>query len=128
MTGTDLPEAEPFSLAVRYLHEDDHRRGAVVAIGGELDVSQVATFRATLVSLLVDGVSPLVVDLADLAFMDSSGLGALVAAHKKARVLKHRLVVACPHGVTLDLLSLTGLIRFLNVTRTVEEAVTESPD
>lgn len=124
MTGADLPEVDSFSLRV-----DDRRNGgcrsAVVTLAGELDVYTVSSLRATLDDLLVDGASPVVVDLTDLTFMDSSGLGALVAAHKKARVLKGALKVVCHEGVIMRLLSVTGLVRVLQLVPSVESAFGE---
>jgi anti-anti-sigma factor len=105
---------------------DGGRRSAVVTLQGELDVYTVSTVRATLDELLVDGASPVVVDLTGLTFMDSSGLGTLVAAHKKARVLRSALAVVCADGVVLRLLSVTGLIRVLHVSESVERALAEA--
>jgi anti-anti-sigma factor len=58
-------------------------RGVVIAaIAGEIDVSSVAQFRARL-SELADNGGTLVVDLNRVAFIDSSGLGALVATARR---------------------------------------------
>ena len=124
MTASDVPGDDSFSLRVED-RRDGGRRSAVVSLVGELDVYTVSSVRATLDDLLVDGASPVVVDLTELAFMDSSGLGTLVAAHKKARVLRSALVVVCADGVVLRLLSVTGLIRVLHVAESVERAYAE---
>lgn len=124
VTAADPPETDGFSLRVEERNDGD-RRSAVVTLVGELDVYTVSSVRATLDELLVDGASPVVVDLTELAFMDSSGLGTLVAAHKKARVLRSAFVVVCADGVVLRLLSVTGLIRVLHVVGSVERAFAE---
>lgn len=125
MTASDGPGNQAFSLEVAD-RRDGGRRSAVVTLQGELDVYTVSTVRATLDELLVDGASPVVVDLTGLTFMDSSGLGTLVAAHKKARVLRSALAVVCADGVVLRLLSVTGLIRVLHVSESVEHALAEA--
>jgi anti-sigma B factor antagonist len=124
VTAADVPGADSFSLHVEDRREGG-RRSVVATLVGELDIYTVSSVRATLDDLLVDGASPVVVDLTGLTFMDSSGLGTLVAAHKKARVLRSALVVVCADGVVLRLLSVTGLIRVLHVAQSVEHAFAE---
>jgi anti-sigma B factor antagonist len=122
--SADVPEAESFSLRVCD-RQDGGRRSALVSLAGELDVYTVSRLRATIDDLLLDGASPVVVDLTDLTFMDSSGLGALVAAHKKARVLRAAFRIVCTEGVIMRLLSVTGLTRVLQLEPTVESAFGE---
>ena len=50
--------------------------------GERLDIEVAADFRAMLLSLIEQGHRRLVIDLADVGFIDSSGLGALVSALK----------------------------------------------
>jgi anti-sigma B factor antagonist len=50
--------------------------------GQRLDIEVAAEFRAVLMSLIEQGRRHLVVDLKDVTFIDSSGLGALVSALK----------------------------------------------
>jgi anti-sigma B factor antagonist len=54
--------------------------------GDRLDIDVAADFRAMLLSLIDHGERHLVIDLGDVTFIDSSGLGALVSALK---TLKH---------------------------------------
>jgi anti-sigma B factor antagonist len=69
-----LPE---FSITVRHL-PDLH----VVLLHGELDVASADGLANSLFELAG---STLVVDLSDLTFMDSSGIGALVRARNRIR-------------------------------------------
>lgn len=57
---------------------------AVVALRGELDVADAASVAAALTAAAARA-SELIVDLAGLEFIDSSGLAALVLARKQAR-------------------------------------------
>jgi anti-sigma B factor antagonist len=58
--------------------------GATVVrpVGDRLDIEVAADFRAKLLSLIDRGNRHLVIDLQDVTFIDSSGLGALVSALK----------------------------------------------
>jgi anti-sigma B factor antagonist len=96
-----LPE---FSLTVRDLPDLDVH---VVELSGELDVASADFLTHALAD--VAG-STVVVDLSDLAFMDSSGIGALVVARNriKAKGLGE-LVLARPAAIVQKALEIVGL-------------------
>src|SRR5207244_1003472 len=65
---------------------DRPRRGVVcVALSGELDMSSAYCVDAELRRLEQTSPELVVVDLRDLGFMDTAGLGRLLAAHRRAR-------------------------------------------
>jgi anti-sigma B factor antagonist len=66
----------------------------------------------------------LVVDMADVDFVDSSGLGAIVGVLKAARQAGGDLRIARPTGQLRSILELTMLDRVLRPYETVEEALT----
>jgi anti-sigma B factor antagonist len=89
--------------------------GRVVRLSGELDVVSVGRLRTVLDQLLL-GSGQLVVDLRGLSFIDSAGLGALVRAHRKARVLQGQLTCLClPDSQASKLFRITGLHRVLRI-------------
>jgi anti-anti-sigma factor len=55
-----------------------------------------------------------VVDLADVTFLDSVGIVALVTAHKKAAAAGQTLTVVNPRGVVRRVLDLTGVFPMLS--------------
>lgn len=55
-----------------------------VVPGPRLDVASVAEFRTRVGAIIDEGASRLVIDMSEIAFLDSSGLGALVGAMKRA--------------------------------------------
>jgi anti-sigma B factor antagonist len=64
---------------------DVERDGAATIVrplADRLDIEVASDFRSMLLSLIDQGNRQLVVDLNDVAFIDSSGLGALVSALK----------------------------------------------
>jgi anti-sigma B factor antagonist len=66
--------------------------------GVRLDLEVAPEFRAALVQLIKSGHRNLVVDLEDVGFIDSSGLGTLVSALKQLKVAKDRRREARPEG------------------------------
>ncbi len=69
-----------FALATR----DEGAAGVVLALSGELDLAGAPGLSAALAEARADG-RPLTLDLRDLDFIDSSGLGALVRFNNAAQ-------------------------------------------
>jgi anti-anti-sigma factor len=76
----------------------------------------------TVSELTESGRSRLVVDLSGTDFMDSSGLGALVASLKRARQAGGDLRLCCAGEQVQMVLQLTNLNRVLRVFDSVEDA------
>ncbi|MGH9102180.1 MAG: STAS domain-containing protein [Acidimicrobiales bacterium] len=87
---------------------------------GELDAFTVGQFRQALVELA--STPKLVIDLADVPFVDSAGLGALIGGIRRARELGGDVAVSCSRPTLVRLLRTTGFDRIVTVAETVEEA------
>lgn len=87
---------------------------------GELDAYTVGQFRDALAELST--ASRLLIDLSDVPFMDSSGLGALIGGIRRAREADGDVAVACSRPTLTRLLHTTGFDRIVAVTDTVEAA------
>ncbi len=86
---------------------------ARVACSGRFNMTAAGDFRTFLDHVLSSGAVRVVVDLADVTFIDSSGLGALIGGLKKARQAGGDLRIAgAPEQVRM-VLSLTNLDRVL---------------
>jgi anti-sigma B factor antagonist len=81
----------------------------VVAVLGEVDVHSAPELRDRLTEVSDAGAPTLVVDLTRLAFIDSTGLGALVAARNHATERGTVLKVVCSSERLLKLFRITGL-------------------
>jgi anti-sigma B factor antagonist len=78
--GEQQPSAEVTST-------DDGTGCWTVRIRGELDVAELPRARRCLEELFAACPSSIVIELADMTFIDSSGLGVLVSALKQTREL-----------------------------------------
>lgn len=96
---------------------------SVLGIAGEVDVYTAPTLRERIAEQLDAGQRDLVLDLTDVAFLDSTGLGVLVAGLTKAREAGGRLSLVCSRSSLLKLLRITGLDEVFAVHPTVAEAV-----
>ncbi len=89
--------------------------GVTVTVRGEVDVHTAPALRDRLAEVVSQGEDRVVVFLDDVAFMDSVGLGVLVAAHKAQRARGGRLEIVCGEPRVLRVLHLTGLHRVLTI-------------
>ena len=94
----------------------------VVEVSGEVDVYAAPELRDRLTEILADGRS-VVVDLTDVGFLDSTGLGALVSARTSAAERGASLPLVCTHERILKLFTITGLDGVFAIHATVDEAV-----
>jgi anti-sigma B factor antagonist len=94
---------------------------AVVALRGELDVADAASVAAAVNAVAVRA-RELIVDLAGLEFIDSSGLAALLLARKQARKAGGDLLLAGPQDQVLRVLAATRLAGVFSVHASVGQA------
>jgi anti-sigma B factor antagonist len=87
---------------------------------GELDAYTVAAFRDALGEMATK--PRVVIDLSDVPFMDSAGLGALIGGIRRAREHGGDVAVACSRPTLTRLLHTTGFDRIVPVTDTVDAA------
>jgi anti-sigma B factor antagonist len=95
----------------------------VVSVAGEIDAGTECALRDVLASVLARGVLRVVVDLAGVAFLASSGIGILMAARKVLAAEGGSLVLASPRGEVAQILSLTGVSELIPVAASVADAV-----
>lgn len=89
-------------------------RAALVELSGDLDLAVADRLRLTLLSATT-GRDLVVVDLADVAFMDSTAIGVVMAAWRRMRDHDGVLAVARPRPDVARILSLVGLLTVLLV-------------
>jgi anti-sigma B factor antagonist len=81
-------------------------RGA--RLSGEIDFTSSGPVQSTLLAMILPGGGTVIADLTRITFLDSSGLGVLVQAHRTALERQNRLLVVASPPVR-KLLRLTGL-------------------
>lgn len=95
---------------------------AVLHCEGRLNMVAAPALRASIEQSVADGQARVVVDLAKISFIDSSGLGSLIAGLKRARQAGGNLRIAAATEQVLMVLKLTNLDRVLRPHLSVEEA------
>jgi anti-sigma B factor antagonist len=98
----------------------------VVEVGGEIDVYTAPKLREQLITLVQDGNYHLVVDMENVEFLDSTGLGVLVGGLKRVRAHDGSLRLVCTQERILKIFRITGLTKVFPIHESVDEAVAAS--
>ena len=97
----------------------------VVAPTGRLDVAGAPALKDAIGELAGNGTPPrIVIDMEGVSFVDSTGLGSVIAALKQIRSRQGELRIAAPNQQVRVVLELTTLDRVFPYFATVEEALT----
>lgn len=81
----------------------------VVTLQGEVDVYTAPSLKDALVEVIESGCANVVVDLEGVDFIDSSGLGVLVGALRRAKEASGSIRLVCTRESILKVFRITGL-------------------
>lgn len=97
---------------------------SVVDLSGKITIGEGdVVLRETVETLLKEGRSKIVLNLARISYMDSAGIGELVACYKRSREKGGQLKLLNPSGKVYDLLQLTKLEEIFESFRDEGEAI-----
>ncbi len=107
------------SLEKRYTHET-----LVVKVTGELDLVTAEEFRR-MVDLELERrqVRHLVLNLAGVSFIDSSGLGAILGRYKKLKSNGGNIVIAAARPPVFKILQLSGFPKIMSFCESEKDAL-----
>ncbi len=80
-----------------------------VVLEGEIDVYSAPVLKKELVSAIEGGCANVIVNLEKVGFIDSSGLGVLVSALRRARERDGVVRIVCTRDNILKIFRITGL-------------------
>ncbi len=100
---------------------EDRTSYSYLRVVGELDMGEASAFREAF-TLLVERPA-LVVDLTEVSFMDSAGLGALIGAVRRSRERGAPVAVIATRAAIAGLFATTGVDRLVTMASTLDEAV-----
>jgi len=95
----------------------------VFVLRGSMDIATSPAVRGALVEAAERGQHDIIVDLTSVEFLDSTGLGALIGAHKRAKEHGGRVRLIAQEGQILRLLRITGLLGVFNVYHDLDSAL-----
>ncbi|MBF2056979.1 MAG: STAS domain-containing protein [Cyanobacterium sp. T60_A2020_053] len=89
---------------------------------GQLDAFSEPTFQKVILSYVKEGIKNIILDLSQIDFIDSSGLGALVRIVKAMEAVKGKLQIVTNPRVT-QTVKMVRLEKFLNLRPSLDEAL-----
>jgi anti-sigma B factor antagonist len=88
---------------------------AIVTVGGDLEFGTAAALRTTLIDLAHQAADPVVVDLAAIEFIDSTGLSLLVQAKQRFESQGRRFSLRRPPHRVMRVLETSGLAELFTI-------------
>lgn len=107
-------------LSLTTRSEGDH---TIVVVGGEIDVYTAPKLREQLIDLVSAGQYHLIVNMENVEFLDSTGLGVLVGGLKRVRAHEGTLRLVCTQERILKIFRITGLTKVFPIHSSEEEAL-----
>ena len=104
MTQTQMPKDRMLRVRVTY-----GENSVSIALKGEVDMSTAPELLESVQLAFARNPTSIVLDVGELAYIDSVGLGVLVTVYKRAQVAATEFVLSAPTGRMLRLLEITGL-------------------
>ncbi|MCW2785106.1 MAG: anti-anti-sigma factor [Marmoricola sp.] len=99
-------------LSLDTRHQGDR---TIVAVGGEIDVYTAPKLRDKITELVNAGHHDLLIDMENVEFLDSTGLGVLVGGLKKIRAQDGSMVLICSQDRLLKIFRITGLAKVFTI-------------
>jgi anti-sigma B factor antagonist len=95
----------------------------VIDVQGEIDMYTAPRLRELLIDLVSRGSYQLVVNLDQVGFLDSTGLGVLVGGLRRVRAHDGSLDLVCTREQILKTLEITGLTEVFGIYETADQAI-----
>jgi anti-sigma B factor antagonist len=87
----------------------------LLEVSGEIDIASAARLMTGLNETVADCEKPVVVDLSEVDFMDSTGLALLLNAHRRLARRDKGFAIVCGDGPVKRVFEITDMVGTLNV-------------
>ena len=98
-------------------------RAVIVVASGDIDLRFSPEFHKSLIELCADKPDPLVIQLGEVAYMDSSGVGTLVEIYRRVKGYGGSLILVAPTARVQSVFEITRLDHFFTIKSTEAEAL-----
>lgn len=95
----------------------------IAKIKGELDHHTSDKFKEAINDEYLKGYKNIILDLKDLNFMDSSGVGMILGRYKMTKDKHGTLAIVGANSQLLKVIELAGILRVINCYKSIEEAI-----
>ena len=102
-----------------------NKKHAVLSLSGEVDAYTSTHFRDIMLGVIEEGLYNIVIDMAMVEYIDSSGLGALVGGLKRITEKNGKIYIVSGSDQVKKVFEITGLGRVFEMFDNTEDAVSE---
>jgi anti-sigma B factor antagonist len=95
----------------------------IIDVQGELDLYNSYKLKELLTKMLEKKIERFIINLDEVEYIDSSGIGALIYIFSTLKKLNHKLVITNIHGSVKRVIEMTKLMEFFPLTETLDEAI-----
>ena len=99
-------------MEIKFKNINEHK---IIEVSGEVDLYNVSDLKKALFSLTDGEHRSVIVDMKGVNYMDSSGIGALVAGQKKMKSHNGKFGLMNLHDDVLNILKLATLDKFFTI-------------
>ncbi|MDR1249903.1 MAG: STAS domain-containing protein [Treponema sp.] len=100
----------------------------IIDIQGELDLYNSYKLKELLGKMLEKKIERFIINLDEVEYIDSSGIGALIYVSSTLKKLDHKLAITNIRGAVKRVIEMTKLMGFFPVTETLDEAIKKVGD
>ena len=93
----------------------------LITVSGEVDLATSPDLDTAVIAAIDSGTSSVVIDLTDVSFMDSSGLGVMVRALKRCREAENDLDLVITNERVLKVFGITGLDQVIPIHASIQD-------
>ena len=93
----------------------------VITVSGEVDLATSPDLDTAIIAAIESGTSSVAIDLTDVSFMDSSGLGVIVRGLKRCREADKDLDLVITNERVLKVFGITGLDQVIPIHDSIED-------
>jgi anti-sigma B factor antagonist len=105
-------------MEIEYRDLGEHK---VIEVAGEVDLYNVSELKKSIFSLTDGNHASIIIDMKGVNYMDSSGIGALVAGQKKMKAHNGRFGLLNINDDVLNILKLATLDKFFKIYTSEDE-------
>ena len=93
----------------------------IITVSGEVDLATSPELDTAIIAAIESGTSSVAIDLTDVSFMDSSGLGVIVRGLKRCREADKDLDLVITNERVLKVFGITGLDQVIPIHDSIED-------
>jgi anti-sigma B factor antagonist len=100
----------------------------IIDVNGEMDLYNSYKLKELVMKMLEKRVRRFIINLENVDYIDSSGIGALIYICSTIKKMNLRLIITNIHGSVKKVIELTKLMGYFPITNSVEEAILQMED